>query len=254
MAESRDNNASLMHLKECVRAKAKMAADEGFVHVPWRGNKLTLLLKPIFDPENRQPSKTLIIAHVSPHIQDAVHSVNTLSYAAPFRMGPRKMRGRARYDERDPRTWDHEQTVRWLEEEFGKKARARRVAAWKVRARKAELEGRKLKPLDDSAPVVLPVHIEKVCPEGMTAKNYGAMYTMDFVQMCLDGANVDGEEVTRDVVRSAAAEVVGTLYYLILTAKSRGRKEIMKSRKQVSLDVYGSCHLSFLHLSQYTHS
>ena len=28
MLESRDNNNSLMHLKECVRAKAKMAQEE----------------------------------------------------------------------------------------------------------------------------------------------------------------------------------------------------------------------------------
>lgn len=45
MLESRDNNHSLMNLKECVRAKAKMANEDGFVHIPWRGNKLTMLLK-----------------------------------------------------------------------------------------------------------------------------------------------------------------------------------------------------------------
>lgn len=45
MLESRENNNSLMSLKECVRAKAKMATEEGFVHIPWRSNKLTMLLK-----------------------------------------------------------------------------------------------------------------------------------------------------------------------------------------------------------------
>lgn len=45
MDESRENNKSLMTLKECVRAKAKMAADEGFVHIPWRTSKLTMVLK-----------------------------------------------------------------------------------------------------------------------------------------------------------------------------------------------------------------
>ena len=45
MRESRENNESLMNLKECVRAKAKMAAEDGFVHIPWRSNKLTMLLK-----------------------------------------------------------------------------------------------------------------------------------------------------------------------------------------------------------------
>ncbi|KAJ7895064.1 P-loop containing nucleoside triphosphate hydrolase protein [Mycena leptocephala] len=62
----------------------EMASEDGFVHIPWRAHKLTMLLKPIFDVESRQPSKALVVAHVSPHIQDSVHSANTLSYAAPF--------------------------------------------------------------------------------------------------------------------------------------------------------------------------
>ena len=45
MDESRENNKSLMNLKECVKAKAKMAQEDGFVHIPWRSNKLTMLLK-----------------------------------------------------------------------------------------------------------------------------------------------------------------------------------------------------------------
>jgi hypothetical protein len=45
MDESRENNKSLMNLKDCVRAKAKFAQEDGFVHVPWRSNKLTMLLK-----------------------------------------------------------------------------------------------------------------------------------------------------------------------------------------------------------------
>lgn len=45
MDEVRENNKSLMNLKECVRAKAKMASEDGFVHIPWRANKLTMLLK-----------------------------------------------------------------------------------------------------------------------------------------------------------------------------------------------------------------
>lgn len=45
MDEAKDNNKSLMNLKECVRAKEKMASEQGFVHIPWRMNKLTMLLK-----------------------------------------------------------------------------------------------------------------------------------------------------------------------------------------------------------------
>jgi kinesin family protein 2/24 len=46
MKESRENNEALMNLKECVRAKAKSAVqEEGFVHIPYRASKLTMLLK-----------------------------------------------------------------------------------------------------------------------------------------------------------------------------------------------------------------
>jgi hypothetical protein len=45
MDQSRENNKSLMNLKDCVRAKAKMTEEEGFVHIPWRANKLTMVLK-----------------------------------------------------------------------------------------------------------------------------------------------------------------------------------------------------------------
>ena len=46
MEEARENNKTLMNLKDCVRAKAKTAVlEEGFVHVPFRATKLTLALK-----------------------------------------------------------------------------------------------------------------------------------------------------------------------------------------------------------------
>lgn len=46
MDESRENNKTLMNLKECVRAKAKATVEEeGFVHIPYRASKLTMLLK-----------------------------------------------------------------------------------------------------------------------------------------------------------------------------------------------------------------
>jgi kinesin family member 2/24 len=59
MDESRENNKSLMNLKECVRAKAKMAAEDGFVHIPWRMNKLTMLLKVC---PTRQPFALLLVS------------------------------------------------------------------------------------------------------------------------------------------------------------------------------------------------
>ncbi|KAI0343458.1 P-loop containing nucleoside triphosphate hydrolase protein [Trametopsis cervina] len=223
MLESRENNNSLLHLKECVRAKAKMAQGDGFVHIPWRANKLTMLLKPVFDVESRQPSKTIILAHVSPHIQDSVHSVSTLSYASPFKTSPPKPRGPAPYNAADPRTWNHEQTVNWLTEEFTQRARARHQNLHKD---------------DSDAAVTLAVDVTKLCPEGMTAKHLGAMYTTQFVQRCLECGNI-GEDITPEVIKISSAEVMGSLSFLILRAKTKLRTNIMKSRKAVSLDTYG---------------
>ncbi|KAF7305743.1 Kinesin-like protein [Mycena chlorophos] len=240
MEEARENNKSLMNLKECVRAKAKMAAEDGFVHIPWRANKLTMLLKPIFDIESRQPSKAMIIAHVSPHIQDTVHSTNTLSYAAPFLTIPPKPRGPVPYDAEDPRTWDHDKTIEWLTKYFTKLARKSQLAEWKVKARAAELAGRRLKPLPEDAPVDIGVDVLKICPPGSTAKNLGTLYTPQFVEACLAARTASDDKLTQDQLKMRAVDVIGNLFYLILTAKTRKRNEIMKSRKKlVTNDVYG---------------
>lgn len=45
MEESKENNKSLLALKECVRARAKAATEDGFAHIPYRTSKLTWLLK-----------------------------------------------------------------------------------------------------------------------------------------------------------------------------------------------------------------
>ncbi|KAF7307818.1 Kinesin-like protein [Mycena kentingensis (nom. inval.)] len=80
LQETRDNNTSLLALKDCVRARVS-----GATLVPFRTSKLTLLLKPIFDRKSTRPTRTIVIAHVSPHIQDAEHSANTLQYVSPFK-------------------------------------------------------------------------------------------------------------------------------------------------------------------------
>ncbi|KAJ7233913.1 P-loop containing nucleoside triphosphate hydrolase protein [Mycena rebaudengoi] len=240
MEESRDNNKSLMNLKECVRAKAKMAAEDGFVHIPWRSNKLTMLLKPIFDIESRQPSRAVIIAHVSPHIQDTVHSTNTLSYAAPFMTAPPKPRGPAPYDAEDPRTWDHAQTIAWLTSEFTKRAEKSRVAEKKLEAKQAQLHGKKLEPLAPASPgeLNLGVDIKKICPDGSTAKNLGVLFTPQFVQRCLEAQT--GATLTQEDLKVTAVDIIGNLFYLILTAKTKKRNAVMKSRKKLVIDdTYG---------------
>lgn len=71
-AESADINTSLLSLKECIRALGQKSA-----HVPYRGSKLTLILKDCFSPN----SKTTMIATVSPGASSTDHSLNTLRYA-----------------------------------------------------------------------------------------------------------------------------------------------------------------------------
>lgn len=67
-------NASLMALKECVRARA---SGKNFSH-QYRKNKLTMALKSSF---MLPTARTVIIATVSPASKDTEHSLNTLRHA-----------------------------------------------------------------------------------------------------------------------------------------------------------------------------
>lgn len=69
--ESAEINTSLLSLKECIRALGQKSS-----HVPYRGSKLTLILKDCFSPD----SKTTMIAMVSPGASATDHSLNTLRY------------------------------------------------------------------------------------------------------------------------------------------------------------------------------
>lgn len=65
-------NKSLLALKECIRA-----LDQGGKHTPFRGSKLTLVLKDSFVGN----CKTLMIANISPGLNCSEHTLNTLRYA-----------------------------------------------------------------------------------------------------------------------------------------------------------------------------
>lgn len=70
--EGAEINKSLLALKECIRA-----LDQGHNHVPFRGSKLTEVLKDSFIGNSR----TVMIANVSPNATSCEHTMNTLRYA-----------------------------------------------------------------------------------------------------------------------------------------------------------------------------
>ncbi|KAJ1306102.1 hypothetical protein OPQ81_010813 [Rhizoctonia solani] len=119
MNEARLINTSLMALKDCVRGRALVEAERskrgdgkvGFQHIPYRSSKLTLALKPVFDVEATRYSKTVIIAHVSPHLVDASHSNNTLTYVAPFRVTKSQS---TTSSETSPAAWSNEDFRAWV--------------------------------------------------------------------------------------------------------------------------------------------
>ena len=66
-------NKSLLALKECIRA-----LDQDKKHTPFRGSKLTLVLRDSFIGN----CKTLMIANISPALTCSEHTLNTLRYAS----------------------------------------------------------------------------------------------------------------------------------------------------------------------------
>ncbi len=65
-------NKSLLALKECIRA-----LDQDKKHTPFRGSKLTLVLKDSFTGN----CKTVMIGNISPSSFACEHTLNTLRYA-----------------------------------------------------------------------------------------------------------------------------------------------------------------------------
>ena len=66
-------NKSLLALKECIRA-----LDQSKKHKPFRGSKLTMVLKDSFQGGK---CKTVMVANIGPTISCCEHTLNTLRYA-----------------------------------------------------------------------------------------------------------------------------------------------------------------------------
>lgn len=70
--EGAEINKSLLALKECIRA---LDNDQG--HIPFRGSKLTEVLRDSFVGNSR----TVMISCISPNSGSCEHTLNTLRYA-----------------------------------------------------------------------------------------------------------------------------------------------------------------------------
>lgn len=70
--EGAEINKSLLALKECIRA-----LDQDSRHTPFRGSKLTQVLRDSFVGNSR----TCMIATISPNGSNSEHTLNTLRYA-----------------------------------------------------------------------------------------------------------------------------------------------------------------------------
>ncbi|KAI8064972.1 P-loop containing nucleoside triphosphate hydrolase protein [Thamnidium elegans] len=89
--EGAEINRSLLALKECIRA-----LDQDKKHAPFRGSKLTMVLKDSFVGNSR----TCMIATISPNNSNSDHTLNTLKYADRVK----ELRG-----ESDPRLFNSQQ-------------------------------------------------------------------------------------------------------------------------------------------------
>ncbi|KAM0276618.1 hypothetical protein ACHAQH_006575 [Verticillium albo-atrum] len=122
MRETREINASLSVLKDCIRGRAAvdaLASSKGKPpYVPFRQSALTKVLKHVFDPAASRACRTVVVACVNPCLADVGASKNTLRYAEMLRVVV--PRGQvANYEAGKPATWDNEQVREWVGKNSG---------------------------------------------------------------------------------------------------------------------------------------
>jgi len=124
MRETREINASLSVLKDCIRGRAALdplsvagkssAAAKKQLHIPFRQSALTKVLKPVFDPAGLRSCKTVVLACVNPCLTDVAASKNTLRYAEMLRVVVPRAKA-LEYDSRSPKTWSNDQAREWID-------------------------------------------------------------------------------------------------------------------------------------------
>jgi kinesin family protein 2/24 len=161
-------------------------------------------------------------------------------------------------NERDPRTWDWEFTKKWLEEKQGKylkkvKELGRRVeekhkalSLGKVVAAKPKVNPDAKDKDKDTIPMLL-IDTIKFLPEGYTGKHLARYYMADWINDWVKaslksppaGSGI-GQSKWADTVKDAGLEIYGEFTYILLTARTKSRNEILKSRKKIE-NLYGMC-------------
>jgi hypothetical protein len=110
--EAKFINSSLMTLKDCVRARAMAGTSTQHLHIPYRQSPLTLLLRDCFELAVKRPTKTVVIACVSPLLRDVRHTSNTLRYASLLTVTPPPIVVEPSAD--DPNGWPREKALSFL--------------------------------------------------------------------------------------------------------------------------------------------
>lgn len=110
--EAKFINTSLMTLKDCIRSRALASTSTQHLHIPYRRSPLTLLLRDCFEIAVRRPTKTAIIACVSPLLRDARHSINTLRYASLLAVTPPAKV--VNLDPNDPNSFSRDEALAFL--------------------------------------------------------------------------------------------------------------------------------------------